>query len=126
MIRGFPIGEGNTGEVALNGVYGVAPNYQLLPQYLERIELLKGPGAGLYGMSPNGGVGGVINAVTKGLQLRILNASPPHGSPTTNSVHMSMSVNCGLTRTGRCGESVLTVAVVVAIWHSTMPIKIRH
>lgn len=65
MIRGFPIGEGNTGEVALNGVYGVAPNYQLLPQYLERIELLKGPGAGLYGMSPNGGVGGVINAVTK-------------------------------------------------------------
>lgn len=42
MIRGFPIGEGNTGEVALNGVYGVAPNYQLLPQYLERIELLKG------------------------------------------------------------------------------------
>lgn len=65
MIRGFPIGEGNIGEVALNGVYGVAPNYQLLPQYLERVELLKGPGAGLYGMSPNGGVGGVINAVTK-------------------------------------------------------------
>ncbi|EBS6880997.1 TonB-dependent siderophore receptor [Salmonella enterica] len=65
MIRGFPIGEGNIGEIALNGVYGVAPNYQLLPQYLERVELLKGPGAGLYGMSPNGGVGGVINAVTK-------------------------------------------------------------
>ncbi|HEK0437841.1 TPA: TonB-dependent receptor [Proteus mirabilis] len=65
MIRGFPIGEGNIGEVALNGVYGVAPNYQLLPQYLERIELLKGPGAGLYGISPNGGVGGVVNAVTK-------------------------------------------------------------
>ena len=37
MIRGFPIGEGNIGEVALNGVYGVAPNYQLLPQYLEQI-----------------------------------------------------------------------------------------
>lgn len=65
MIRGFPIGEGNLGEIAFNGVYGVAPNYQLLPQYLERIELLKGPAAGLYGMSPNGGVGGVINAVTK-------------------------------------------------------------
>ncbi|EAM8615768.1 TonB-dependent siderophore receptor [Salmonella enterica] len=65
MIRGFPVGEGNIGEVALNGVYGVAPNYQLLPQYLERVEVLKGPGAGLYGISPNGGVGGVVNAVTK-------------------------------------------------------------
>ncbi|UMS28654.1 TonB-dependent receptor [Escherichia coli] len=65
MIRGFPIGEGNVGEVALNGVYGVAPNYQLLPQYIERVEVLKGPGAGLYGMSPNGGVGGVVNVITK-------------------------------------------------------------
>lgn len=65
MIRGFPIGEGNIGEVALNGVYGVAPNYQLLPQYIERVEVLKGPGAGLYGMSPNGGVGGVVNVITK-------------------------------------------------------------
>lgn len=65
MIRGFPLGEGNIGEIALNGVYGVAPNYQLLTQYLECIEVLKGPGAGLYGMSPNGGIGGVINAVTK-------------------------------------------------------------
>ncbi|WP_159567266.1 TonB-dependent receptor [Budvicia diplopodorum] len=64
-IRGFPIGEGNIGEIALNGIYSVAPNYQLLPQYLERVEVLKGPGSGLYGMSPNGGVGGVINAVTK-------------------------------------------------------------
>lgn len=65
MIRGFPIGEGNIGEVALNGVYGVAANYQLLSQYIERVEVLKGPGAGLYGMSPNGGVGGVVNVVTK-------------------------------------------------------------
>lgn len=65
MIRGFPIGEGNIGEVALNGVYGVAPNYQLLTAYIQRVELLKGPTTGLYGTSPNGGVGGVINVVTK-------------------------------------------------------------
>ncbi|AHG18398.2 energy transducer TonB [Chania multitudinisentens RB-25] len=65
MIRGFPIGEGNIGEILLNGVYGVAPNYQLLPQYIDRVEVLKGPGAGLYGMSPNGGIGGVVNVVTK-------------------------------------------------------------
>ena len=31
----------------------------------ERIEVLKGPAALLYGMSPNSGVGGVINVVPK-------------------------------------------------------------
>lgn len=65
MIRGFPVGEGNIGEVALNGVYGIAPNYQPLAWYIQRVEVLKGPSAGLYGMSPNGGVGGVVNVVTK-------------------------------------------------------------
>ncbi|WP_291624426.1 TonB-dependent receptor plug domain-containing protein, partial [Bradyrhizobium sp.] len=29
FIRGFPIGEGNVGEIAFNGVYGVAPNYRV-------------------------------------------------------------------------------------------------
>ncbi|MCH3797048.1 TonB-dependent siderophore receptor, partial [Campylobacter jejuni] len=32
---------------------------------LERIEVLKGPGALLYGMTPGGSVGGVINLVPK-------------------------------------------------------------
>ena len=126
MIRGFPIGEGNTGEVALNGVYGVAPNYQLLPQYLERIELLKGPGAGLYGMSPNGGVGGVINAVTKRATAQDIKRLT---TAWESNNQLGAYVDVGklwVNPDGRCGESVLTVAVVVAIWHSTMPIKIRH
>lgn len=65
FIRGFPIGEGNVGEVAFDGFYGIAPNYRILTEYAERIELLKGPGALLYGMSPNSGIGGVINIVPK-------------------------------------------------------------
>lgn len=65
MIRGFPIAEGNIGETTLNGVYGVVANYQLLTPYIGRLEVLKGPTAGLYGTSPNGGTGGVINGVTK-------------------------------------------------------------
>lgn len=64
-IRGFPIGEGNLGEIAFDGVYGVAPNYHVFTDYIERIEVLKGPAALLYGMSPNSGVGGVINMVPK-------------------------------------------------------------
>lgn len=65
FIRGFPIGEGNLGEVALDGLYGVAPNYRVFTEYAERVEVIKGPAALLYGMSPNSGVGGVINVVPK-------------------------------------------------------------
>lgn len=64
-IRGFPIGEGNVGEFAFDGQYGVAPNYRIFTEYAERIEVLKGPAALLYGISPNSGVGGVINIVPK-------------------------------------------------------------
>ncbi|KQQ62473.1 energy transducer TonB [Pseudomonas sp. Leaf127] len=65
FIRGFPIGEGNLGELAFDGVYGVAPNYRVFTEYAERVEVLKGPGALMYGISPNSGVGGVINVVPK-------------------------------------------------------------
>ncbi|WP_013207770.1 TonB-dependent receptor [Ralstonia solanacearum] len=64
-IRGFPVGEGNLSEVAFDGVYGVAPNYHVFPEYVERVEVIKGPAALLYGMSPNSGVGGVVNIVPK-------------------------------------------------------------
>jgi len=65
MIRGLPINEGNVSEVAFNGVYGVSPNYHLFTEYIDRVEVLKGPAAMLYGMSPNSGVGGVVNLVPK-------------------------------------------------------------
>ncbi|WP_218188606.1 TonB-dependent receptor [Bordetella ansorpii] len=64
-IRGFPIAEGNVGETAFNGVYGVAPNYRAFTPYVERVEVLKGATGLLYGISPDGGVGGVINVVPK-------------------------------------------------------------
>ncbi|THU05073.1 TonB-dependent receptor [Lampropedia puyangensis] len=65
FIRGFPIWEGNSGEIALDGIYGVAPNYRVRSEYVDRIEVVKGPGALLFGMSPNGSVGGVINIAPK-------------------------------------------------------------
>lgn len=65
FIRGFPLGEGNLGELAFDGVYGVASNYRVFTDYAERIEVVKGPATLLYGMSPNSTVGGVINVVPK-------------------------------------------------------------
>ncbi|WP_407174758.1 TonB-dependent receptor [Bradyrhizobium sp. STM 3562] len=64
-IRGFPVNEGNNGEFAFDGLYGIAPNYRIFTDYVERIEVLKGPSAALSGIAPNGGVGGVINVVPK-------------------------------------------------------------
>ena len=42
-IRGFPINEGTSGEIAFDGIYGVAPSLRVLTDYAERIEVLKGP-----------------------------------------------------------------------------------
>ncbi len=64
-IRGFPFSNGNFGEIAFDGVYGVASNYRVSTGYVERIELIKGPAAVLTGMAPGGSVGGGINIVPK-------------------------------------------------------------
>lgn len=64
-IRGFAVGAGNFGEIAFDGIYGVASNYRVATDYIERIEVIKGPTALLYGMAPSGSVGGGINIVPK-------------------------------------------------------------
>ena len=61
-IRGFRV---DNGDIAINGLYGLVPDFRVNPAPAERIELLKGPAAFLNGMAPQGGVGGNVNIVTK-------------------------------------------------------------
>lgn len=61
-IRGFRV---ENREFALNGLYGLVPDYRINPAPLERIEVLKGPAAFLFGMPPNGSIAGTVNVVTK-------------------------------------------------------------
>jgi iron complex outermembrane receptor protein len=62
-IRGFSV---TTGDMTFNGLYGMLPYYSVVPvEFVERVEVLKGPSALLGGMSPNGAVGGGINIVPK-------------------------------------------------------------
>lgn len=61
-IRGFRVGNG---DIAINGLYGLVPEFRINPAPAERIELLKGPAAFLNGMAPKGGIGGNVNIVTK-------------------------------------------------------------
>ncbi|OEY91521.1 hypothetical protein BJI46_06825 [Acinetobacter qingfengensis] len=96
MIRGFPIGEGNLGEIAWDGQYGVAPNYRLLTSYIDRVEVLKGPSAMLYGMSPNSGVGGAINIVPKRATTNDLNRiTTDYTSHSNIGVHTDLSRRFG-------------------------------
>ncbi|WP_325341807.1 TonB-dependent receptor [Xylophilus sp.] len=62
QIRGFTLS--NT-DVSINGLYGLAPATRIPLEFIERIEVLKGPGALTNGVGPSGSVGGSINVVTK-------------------------------------------------------------
>jgi iron complex outermembrane recepter protein len=61
-IRGF---YSDSGDMALNGLYGIPPYYSTAVNFIERVEVLKGPSALLNGMPPAGAVGGSINLITK-------------------------------------------------------------
>lgn len=61
IVRGIQVGNA---AVAFGGLAGIAPNSQSTLAGIERVEVLKGPGAFLGGLSPSG-VGGLINLVPK-------------------------------------------------------------
>ncbi|WP_215781777.1 TonB-dependent siderophore receptor [Paludibacterium sp. B53371] len=61
-IRGFDV---SANDLAVNGMYGLAPYGHTPVEFIEQVEVLKGPSALFSGMAPSGGVGGVINLVPK-------------------------------------------------------------
>ncbi len=61
MIRGLEV---NYQHLYFNGVQGMAPNHNVPVEFLERVEVLKGPSSFLYG-GMNTSVGGAINLVPK-------------------------------------------------------------
>ncbi|MBO9352360.1 TonB-dependent siderophore receptor [Bordetella petrii] len=61
-IRGFTV---PSGDFALNGMFGLTPFWRAPVETLERVEIIKGPSAALFGMTPGGSVGGVVNLVPK-------------------------------------------------------------
>lgn len=62
QVRGFVL---HNDDVALNGLYGMAPTSRLPTEFLESVTVLKGPNALVGGMSPTGNVGAVLIANTK-------------------------------------------------------------
>lgn len=62
QIRGFTV---PSGDVGLNGLYGLVSANRMPTEIVERVEVLKGPGALVNGIAPGGSIGGGINVVTK-------------------------------------------------------------
>lgn len=61
-LRGFDV---HGSDLAINGMYGLAPLGNSTLEFVERVEVLKGPSAMFTGMAPSGGIGGTINLVPK-------------------------------------------------------------
>lgn len=59
-IRGFPV---DTTQISYNGLFGLLPTFSVMPEFAERVELLKGPSAMLNGLPA--AIGGTINLVPK-------------------------------------------------------------
>lgn len=97
-IRGFPINEGTSGEIAFDGVYGVAPSFRVFSDYAERIEVLKGPSAAIGGVSPNGGIGGVVNIVPKRAEGDLTRFTLNYGSNARGGGQLDVSRRFGANR----------------------------
>jgi iron complex outermembrane recepter protein len=97
-IRGFPANENTSGEVAFDGLYGVAPSFRIFTDYAERIEVLKGPSAALTGLSPNGAVGGVVNIVPKRAGADLTRVTLDYGSTAWGGSQLDMARRWGAGR----------------------------
>ena len=62
QIRGFNV---SNRDVSMNGLVGLSPATRVPLEMVERVEVLKGPGAFTNGTGPSGSIGGGINVVTK-------------------------------------------------------------
>lgn len=61
-IRGFSV---PSSDFALNGVFGLTSYWRAPLEAVEQVDILKGPSAALFGMTPGGSIGGVVNLVPK-------------------------------------------------------------
>lgn len=94
QIRGFAV---SATDVGLNGLYGLISQNRVPAQLVERVEILKGPGALINGIAPSGSVGGGINIVSK-------RAGDDPLTRVTAAYTGSANVGLGLDMSRRFGE----------------------
>lgn len=88
MIRGFKAQQQDT---QLRGIYGIAPRFYGGIEYVDRVELLKGVGALLSGMAPNGSLGGTINFIPKAAEGNKASVTLSYGNQGQFTQHLDIS-----------------------------------
>lgn len=124
IVRGFALG---SSALAINGVYGLAPEQNTPVEMFERVELLKGPGAMMMGMPPNGDVGGAINLVPKRAgDQPLTRITTTWASESNVQVHADVARRMG--EDGRLGVRVNGVLSGGETWldHQTKARQIGH
>ncbi|RYF05814.1 MAG: TonB-dependent receptor, partial [Oxalobacteraceae bacterium] len=73
VIRGFPLAGD---DVALDGLYGITPRQLVSPELYDRVQVLNGSSAFLFGAAPGGsGLGGGINLIPKRAEKTLMRAT---------------------------------------------------
>lgn len=92
-IRGLDV---NGPSVALNGLFGLAPKGHIPTEFLERVEVLRGPSALLGGMAPDTNLGGTVNLVTKRATAEpITTLSTSYSSKSYGEAHVDIGRRFG-------------------------------
>lgn len=95
-IRGFLV---QSADIALNGMYGLAPYWRVPVEMAERVELLRGPSALLNGMPPSGNIGGTINVVPKRAgEQPMARITATYASDSIPGTHVDVSRRFGKSR----------------------------
>ena len=106
QIRGFPV---PSGDVGLNGLFGLLSANRVAAEVVERVEVLKGPGALLNGMSPNGSIGGGINVVTKrAADISLTRFTTTYRSDSQIGGHLDVGRRFGEDNSGACASTAPT------------------
>ncbi|MDQ8730068.1 TonB-dependent receptor [Bradyrhizobium sp. LHD-71] len=93
QIRGFRV---PASDIGFNGLYGLVSFNRVYAEIIERIELLKGPGALINGMAPGGSIGGGINIVSKrALEVPFTRVTPFFMSAGNYGLHLETSRRFG-------------------------------
>jgi iron complex outermembrane receptor protein len=81
VIRGFPLfGD----DVAIDGLYGITPRQLVSPELYDRVQVLNGASAFLFGAAPGGsGIGGGINLIPKRAEKTLLRATASYSGDST-------------------------------------------
>ncbi|MET0222518.1 MAG: TonB-dependent receptor, partial [Tardiphaga sp.] len=92
-IRGFTV---PSGDIGFNGLYGLVSSNRVPAEIIERIEVLKGPGALINGIAPGGSVGGAINITSKRAgEVPFARMTPFFQSAGNYGVHLETSNRYG-------------------------------